>query len=96
MEKLVFSLAEIATPLNKSPRTLERLVGEDGVIRLGVGTIKTLKLGGSRVVPRHEFDRFVRDAGIIVSEPAAAPEPEPTTAPARRGRRRQAAQKGGV
>ncbi len=73
------------------------MVDASGVIDLGVGTIKTLKLGGSRVVPKREFERFLRDAGIVV-EPAAAPEPEPT-ASARRGRRRQAAQvglKGGV
>lgn len=75
MDKLVFSLREIAAGLNKSPRTLERLLGRDGVLDLRIGTMKTIVLGGSRVVPRHEFDRFVRDAGIIVSEPAAASQP---------------------
>ncbi len=89
MEKLVFSLREIAGPLNKSPRTLERMVGREGVIDLGVGTLKTMRLGGSRVVPTHEFERFLRDAGIVITEPAAAPEPTPTPAPARRGRKRQ-------
>ena len=98
MEKLVFHIREIAPALNKSPRTLERLVDvQTGVIDLGVGSIKTVKLGGARLVPRHEFERFLRDVGIVLTEPAAAPEPTPT--PARRGRKRQSAalgMKGGV
>ena len=46
MEKLVFSLREIAEPLGKSPRTLERLIDHAGILDLRIGTIKTLVLGG--------------------------------------------------
>ncbi|MDA8257814.1 MAG: hypothetical protein M0Z99_19665 [Betaproteobacteria bacterium] len=95
MEKLVLSLKEVAAPINKSHRSLERMVDADGVIDLGVGTIKTVKLGGSRVVPTHEFERFLRAAGIVITEPTAVPEPTPE--PACRGRKRQSAMvKGGA
>ncbi|MDA8260728.1 MAG: hypothetical protein M0Z99_34700 [Betaproteobacteria bacterium] len=67
---------------------------QTGVIDLGVGSIKTVKLGGARLVPRHEFERFLRHAGIVLAEPAADPAPAP--APTRRGRKRQATVKGGV
>ena len=94
MEKLVFHLREIAPALNKSPRTLERLVNtQTGALDLGVGVIRTVKLGGARLVPRHEFERFLREAGIVFAEPAADPAPAP--APTRRGRKRRA-EKGGV
>ena len=101
MEKLVLTFKEVAAPLNRSHRSLERMVDrKTGVLDLSVGTMKTVKLAGSRVIPRHEFERFLRDAGLVLVEPATpATAPEPTPTPARRGRQRLSAMagaKGGV
>ncbi len=95
-DKLVFNLREVAAPLHRTQRSLEKLLdARTGRIDLGVGIIRTLKLGGSRVVARHEFDRFLREAGIVAPG-AEALDLEPAQPTARRGRKRQSPELGGV
>jgi len=90
MEKLVFSLREVAAPLSRTQRSLEKLLNaRTGRIDLGVGIINTIKIGGARVVARHEFERFLRDAGLVVEATPTA-NPEPTPEHGRRGRPRDA------